>query len=101
MFFPLDTIKTRVQSSQGFWNSGGFKGVYRGVGSVGLGSAPGGMCSLITTLSPFLMETAAAFFVTYEALKKQAPKLSSSLTSTSSMTHLLAATGGEFVSHPD
>jgi solute carrier family 25 S-adenosylmethionine transporter 26 len=43
MFFPLDTIKTRVQSSQGFWTSGGFKGVYRGVGSVGLGSAPGGV----------------------------------------------------------
>lgn len=42
MFFPLDTIKTRVQSKAGFWQSGGFKGVYRGVGSVGLGSAPGG-----------------------------------------------------------
>lgn len=42
MFFPLDTIKTRVQSTQGFWQSGGFKGVYRGVGSVGMGSAPGG-----------------------------------------------------------
>jgi solute carrier family 25 S-adenosylmethionine transporter 26 len=42
MFFPLDTIKTRVQSSAGFWASGGFKGVYRGVGSVGFGSAPGG-----------------------------------------------------------
>jgi solute carrier family 25 S-adenosylmethionine transporter 26 len=42
MFFPLDTIKTRVQSSAGFWAAGGFKGVYRGVGSVGLGGAPGG-----------------------------------------------------------
>lgn len=42
MFFPLDTIKTRVQSTQGFIKSGGLKGVYRGVGSVGMGSAPGG-----------------------------------------------------------
>lgn len=39
---------------------------------------------------------AAAFFVTYEGLKKQAPKLS--LATNSSVTHLLAATGGEFVS---
>lgn len=46
------------------------------------------------------MIVAAAFFVTYEALKKQAPKISSSLTSNSSLTHLLAATGGEFVSRP-
>lgn len=46
ILFPLDTIKTRVQSSQGFVASGGFKGVYRGVGSVGFGSAPGGKLSL-------------------------------------------------------
>jgi solute carrier family 25 S-adenosylmethionine transporter 26 len=103
MFFPLDTIKTRVQSSQGFWNSGGFKGVYRGVGSVGLGSAPGGKsigrdsADSLKCLVEIADSSAAAFFVTYEALKKQAPKLSSSLTSSSSMTHLLAATGGEFV----
>lgn len=45
ILFPLDTIKTRVQSSQGFVASGGFKGVYRGVGSVGFGSAPGGELS--------------------------------------------------------
>jgi hypothetical protein len=43
---------------------------------------------------------AAAFFVTYETLKKHAPKLSSSLTTSSSMTHLLAATGGELVWPP-
>ena len=42
ILFPLDTIKTRLQSRQGFLKSGGFKGVYAGVGSVGLGSAPGG-----------------------------------------------------------
>lgn len=38
--YPLDTIKTRLQSSQGFWKTGGFKGVYNGLGSAALGSAP-------------------------------------------------------------
>ncbi len=42
LFFPLDTIKTRLQATQGFWAAGGFRGVYRGVGSVGVGGAPGG-----------------------------------------------------------
>lgn len=43
LFFPLDTLKTRLQASKGFVKSGGFKGVYRGVGSVLVGSAPGGV----------------------------------------------------------
>ncbi|KAK3954720.1 mitochondrial carrier domain-containing protein [Pseudoneurospora amorphoporcata] len=51
--FPLDTLKTRLQSAQGFFASGGFRGIYRGVGSCVIGSAPG----------------AAAFFVTYETTK--------------------------------
>lgn len=51
--FPLDTLKTRLQSSDGFFASGGFRGIYRGVGSAALGSAPG----------------AALFFCTYEATK--------------------------------
>src|SRR4051794_2391439 len=51
--FPLDTLKTRLQSSAGFFASGGFRGIYRGVGSAVVGSAPG----------------AAFFFVTYESVK--------------------------------
>lgn len=51
--YPLDTIKTRLQSSRGFVASGGFSGVYRGLGSVVLGSAPGG----------------ALFFTVYESVK--------------------------------
>lgn len=51
--FPLDTLKTRLQSSAGFWASGGFNGIYRGVGSAIVGSAPG----------------AALFFCTYEYSK--------------------------------
>lgn len=49
-FYPIDTIKTRIQSKAGFIRSGGFNNVYRGIGSVGVGSAPGG----------------ALFFITYE-----------------------------------
>lgn len=53
--YPLDTLKTRLQSSAGFWASGGFRGVYNGIGSAVVGSAPG----------------AALFFVTYESVKRQ------------------------------
>ncbi|KXT14251.1 hypothetical protein AC579_6703 [Pseudocercospora musae] len=51
--YPLDTLKTRLQSSTGFWASGGFRGIYNGVGSAAVGSAPG----------------AALFFCTYEGVK--------------------------------
>ncbi|KAH6711115.1 mitochondrial carrier domain-containing protein [Leptodontidium sp. 2 PMI_412] len=51
--YPLDTLKTRLQSSSGFLASGGFTGIYRGVGSAIVGSAPG----------------AALFFCTYEYTK--------------------------------
>ncbi|KAI2611387.1 mitochondrial carrier [Hypoxylon fragiforme] len=51
--YPLDTLKTRLQSSAGFFPSGGFRGIYRGVGSAVVGSAPG----------------AAFFFCTYEGVK--------------------------------
>ena len=43
--FPLDTIKTRIQSSQGFLKAGGFHGVYSGLGSAATGSAPAGKLS--------------------------------------------------------
>ena len=39
--FPLDTIKTRLQSPQGFLKSGGFVGVYKGLSATAVGSAPG------------------------------------------------------------
>ena len=51
--YPIDTVKTRLQSATGFWAAGGFRGIYAGVGSVALGAAPG----------------AALFFVTYEFTK--------------------------------
>ena len=51
--YPLDTLKTRLQSPSGFLRSGGFSGIYAGVGSAIIGSAPG----------------AALFFSTYEFTK--------------------------------
>ncbi|KAJ3373817.1 hypothetical protein GGF31_008702 [Allomyces arbusculus] len=53
VLFPLDTIKTRLQSPAGFNASGGFRGIFSGLLPAVVGSAPG----------------AAAFFVTYEYVK--------------------------------
>lgn len=38
--FPLDTIKTRLQAKEGFARSGGFSGIYRGLGAAAVASAP-------------------------------------------------------------
>jgi len=46
ILFPLDTIKTRMQSAEGFFKAGGFKRIYSGLGSAAAGSAPGGMCKI-------------------------------------------------------
>lgn len=51
--YPIDTLKTRLQSSRGFYHSGGFRGIYAGIGSALIGSAP----------------SAALFFISYEWLK--------------------------------
>ncbi|KAK4688495.1 hypothetical protein P7C73_g1599, partial [Tremellales sp. Uapishka_1] len=80
LFFPLDTIKTRLQSSSGFIKSGGLRGIYSGVGSVGAGSAPG----------------AAAFFTTYETLKTRLAAIAPSMSP--ALIHVIGASGGELVS---
>jgi len=54
--FPLDTVKTRLQSPQGFLAAGGFRRIYAGIGPAALGSAP----------------NAALFFCTYDTIKRQA-----------------------------
>ncbi|OZC05962.1 carrier protein PET8 domain protein [Onchocerca flexuosa] len=56
--YPLDTIKTRLQSSEGFAAAGGLRNIYRGMGSVFIGSAP----------------SAALFFSSYNMLKQLAGK---------------------------
>ncbi|RYP67993.1 hypothetical protein DL771_006916 [Monosporascus sp. 5C6A] len=85
--YPLDTLKTRLQSRAGFFASGGFGGVYRGVGSVLVGSAPG----------------AAFFFCTYEGVKGLLSTSSFSSSTvpprggrwTEPLSHMLAASLGE------
>jgi len=51
VLFPLDCLKTRVQSRAGFLSAGGFRGIYRGCGTAISGAAP----------------ASAIFFSTYEA----------------------------------
>lgn len=49
VLFPMDTIKTRLQSSKGLRMSGGFRGVYSGILPTVLGSAPSGTMDMIDT----------------------------------------------------
>lgn len=79
--YPLDTIKTRMQSSAGFFASGGFTGIYRGLSSAALGSAPG----------------AALFFTTYESAKQYiSPVIQSyNIQAHQPITHCIAACMGE------
>jgi solute carrier family 25 S-adenosylmethionine transporter 26 len=51
--YPLDTLKTRLQSPLGFFKSGGFRGIYRGISAAAIGSAP----------------SAALFFLAYDSCK--------------------------------
>lgn len=76
--FPLDTIKTRLQSPHGFLKAGGFKGVYKGLSITAIGSAPG----------------AALFFSTYDTSKRV---LASNSTLRPELTHMLSASIGEVV----
>lgn len=48
--YPLDTIKTRLQASEPVPFHRLFRGVYRGVSSVILASAPGGNLVLVIKL---------------------------------------------------
>lgn len=51
ILFPLDTVKTRLQSPQGFRKAGGFRGIYAGVPSTAIGSFPNGKFSFSYALS--------------------------------------------------
>lgn len=80
--YPIDTLKTRLQSSAGFFPSGGFTGVYRGVGSAIVGSAPG----------------ASLFFVTYDGIKRsltRRQKQGVGVLKSDAAIHMLAASAGE------
>jgi len=74
--YPLDTIKTRLQSAEGFLKSGGFRGVYKGLSAAAGGSAPG----------------AALFFSTYDFMKH---KISSTTHLPHPIIQMTAASCGE------
>ncbi|KAI9481227.1 MAG: mitochondrial carrier domain-containing protein [Benjaminiella poitrasii] len=79
--FPLDTIKTRLQSQHGFLASGGFRGIYSGLLTAVIGSAPG----------------ASLFFVTYEATKRLLGATVDNTTQYAPLIHMAAASCGETV----
>ncbi|KAH0956352.1 hypothetical protein HN011_009159 [Eciton burchellii] len=75
--FPLDTFKTRLQSQHGFFQSGGFKQLYKGIVPVIFGSAP----------------SAAIFFITYDGIKQYSqPYISHQY---HSIIHVIAASSSE------
>jgi solute carrier family 25 S-adenosylmethionine transporter 26 len=76
--FPLDTIKTRLQSKEGFLKSGGFRSIYNGLPSTLLGSAP----------------TSALFFTVYDT-SKQKLKSSNLLGNSDTLNQIVAANLGE------
>lgn len=71
--FPLDTVKTRLQAPGGFWKAGGFRGIYKGILPVIIGSAPG----------------SALFFTAYDTSKAWLP------IERPTVCHLVAACIGE------
>lgn len=79
VLFPIDTIKTRLQSEKKFWRAGGFRGIYNGLGPAAIGSVP----------------SAALFFCTYESIKKLLlPKVSEHQTH---LVHMSSAAIAEIV----
>ncbi|EJS41921.1 pet8p [Saccharomyces arboricola H-6] len=85
VFFPIDTIKTRLQAKGGFFANGGYKGIYRGLGSAVVASAPG----------------ASLFFISYDYMKVKSRPYVSKLYSPGSeqlvdtTTHMLSSSIGE------
>ena len=77
--FPIDTLKTRLQSPQGFVSAGGFRGVYRGIMAAAAGSSPG----------------AALFFGTYETMKPVIANYRGEEAPSPALTHMIAASIGE------
>lgn len=85
VFFPIDTLKTRLQAKGGFFKNGGYHGVYRGLGSAVVASAPG----------------ASLFFITYDYCKMETRPLFECMlpNSTGGMvdvaTHMFSSSMGE------
>ncbi|ABN68721.2 Mitochondrial carrier protein PET8 [Scheffersomyces stipitis CBS 6054] len=73
-FFPLDTLKTRLQAKGGFFHNGGWHGIYKGLGSCVVASAP----------------SASLFFITYDSMKIYTKEYVSP-----AQSHMISASCGE------
>lgn len=82
-FFPIDTLKTRLQAQGGFFKNGGFRGLYKGLGSAVVASAP----------------SASLFFVTYDTSKRYfknvLPAYIKNESTAIHLSHMLSASLGE------
>jgi len=76
--YPLDTLKTRLQSKRGLLKSGGFSRLWSGIGPVAIGSGPG----------------AAIFFLAYEQSKS---RIFLNVTNKPVYIHMMAASTAEIV----
>jgi solute carrier family 25 S-adenosylmethionine transporter 26 len=77
--FPLDTIKTRVQSKEGFRKAGGFRHIFKGLGPTALGSFPG----------------SATFFFTYSHCNQLLLSKNNNNNNSSWLPHMVSAAIGE------
>ncbi|KAG0672721.1 S-adenosylmethionine transporter [Pichia californica] len=86
-FFPIDTLKTRLQAKGGFFQNGGFRGLYKGLGSAVVASAP----------------SASLFFITYDTCKTyfkfKLPILfpNLSISNSNHLSHMISASFGEIM----
>lgn len=84
-FFPIDTLKTRLQAKGGFFVNGGFRGLYKGLGSAVVASAP----------------SASLFFITYDHskafFKERIPLYLPNIETSTSihLSHMISASLGE------
>lgn len=69
VLFPLDTLKTRLQSKEGWKATGGVRRLYSGLTSTFFGSAPSGTRKTKKILLLIII-LAALFFLSYECLKR-------------------------------
>jgi len=84
VLFPIDTIRTRQQSAQGFWKAGGFKNLFQGISAAATGAAP----------------SASLFFSVYETSKPYVRQINSSDAFINSMSAALGEVGACIIRVP-
>jgi solute carrier family 25 (mitochondrial S-adenosylmethionine transporter), member 26 len=93
--FPIDTLKTRLQAPGGFLPNGGWHGIYKGIGSVSMGSAPSGF----TLYWTFSHSPGAIFFTVYEYgnvfFLPRISRIGLGTETSNALTHMVAGAFGE------